>query len=154
MRGVEKRFGGVRALKGVDFEVRAGEVVALAGENGAGKSTLMNILGGVHQPDVGEILIDGKQVAIHSVSDATCYGISFIHQELNVLDNLDVAANVFLGREPLRWGILRLIDRKRMHDEAGVYLKRLGLEVPTDTLLSRLSIAHQQMVEIAKALSL
>jgi ribose transport system ATP-binding protein len=154
MRGVEKRFGGVRALKGVDFEVGAGEVVALAGENGAGKSTLMNILGGVHQPDVGEILIDGKQVAIHSVSDATRYGISFIHQELNVLDNLDVAANVFLGREPLRWGILRLIDRKRMHDEAGVYLKRLGLEVPTDTLLSRLSIAHQQMVEIAKALSL
>jgi len=154
MRGVEKRFGGVRALKGVDFEIRAGEVVALAGENGAGKSTLMKILGGVYQPDAGEILIDDQPVAIHSVADATRHGISFIHQELNVLDNLDVAANVFLGREPLRWGILRLIDRKRMHQEASVYLKRLGLEVPTDTLVSRLSIARQQMVEIAKALSL
>ncbi|MCM3905006.1 MAG: sugar ABC transporter ATP-binding protein [Pyrinomonadaceae bacterium] len=154
MRGVEKHFGGVRALKGVDFEVRAGEVVALAGENGAGKSTLMRILGGVHQPDAGEILIDGELVIIHSVSDATRYGISFIHQELNVLDNLDVAANVFLGREPLRGGFLRLVDGKRMHEEAAVYLKRLGLDIPTNTLLSRLSIARQQMVEIAKALSL
>jgi ribose transport system ATP-binding protein len=138
----------------VRFEISAGEVVALAGENGAGKSTLMKILGGVYQPDAGEILIDGEPVTIHSVGDATRYGISFIHQELNVLDNLDVAANVFLGREPLRWGILRLIDRKRMHREADVYLKRLGLDVPTGTLLSRLSIARQQMVEIAKALSL
>ncbi|HEY8185536.1 MAG TPA: sugar ABC transporter ATP-binding protein [Pyrinomonadaceae bacterium] len=154
MRGVEKRFGGVRALKGVDFEISSGEVVALAGENGAGKSTLMKILGGVHQPDAGEILIDGQQVAIHSVADATRYGISFIHQELNVLENLDVAANVFLGREPLRGGFLQLVDSKRMHEEAGVYLKRLGLDIPTNTLLSRLSIAHQQMVEIAKALSL
>jgi ribose transport system ATP-binding protein len=154
MRGVEKRFGGVRALKGVDFEVRAGEVVALAGENGAGKSTLMKILGGVHQPDAGEVLIDGEPVAIHSVADATRYGISFIHQELNVLDNLDVAANVFLGREPLRGGLLQLVDSKRMHKEAAVYLERLGLDIPTNTLLSRLSIARQQMVEIAKALSL
>jgi ribose transport system ATP-binding protein len=154
MRGIEKRFGGVRALKGVDFEISAGEVVALAGENGAGKSTLMKILGGVHQPDAGEILINGEPVSIHSVADATRYGISFIHQELNVLDNLDVAANVFLGREPLRGGPLRLLDRKRMHQEARTYLERLGLKVPTDTLVSRLSIAHQQMVEIAKALSL
>jgi ribose transport system ATP-binding protein len=133
----------VRALKGVDFDISAGEVIALAGENGAGKSTLMKILGGVHQPDAGEIRIDGEQVAIHSVNDATRYGISFIHQELNVLENLDVAANVFLGREPLRWGPLRLIDRKRMHEDAKVYLERLGLDVPTDTLLSRLSIVHQ-----------
>lgn len=154
MRGVDKRFGGVRALKGVDFEISAGEVVALAGENGAGKSTLMKILGGVHQPDAGEILINDEPVAIHSVADATRHGISFIHQELNVLDNLDVAANVFLGREPLQWGFLRLIDRKRMHQEARSYLERLGLDVPTDTLVSSLSIAHQQMIEIAKALSL
>ena len=154
MLGVEKRFGGVRALKGVDFEISSGEVVALAGENGAGKSTLMKILGGVHQPDAGKILIDGQPVAIHSVSDATRYGISFIHQELNVLENLDVAANVFLGREPLRGGPLKLVDSKRMHVEAAVFLKRLGLDIPTNTLLSRLSIAHQQMVEIAKALSL
>ncbi|HYJ45564.1 MAG TPA: sugar ABC transporter ATP-binding protein, partial [Pyrinomonadaceae bacterium] len=154
MRGVEKRFGGVRALKGVDFETSAGEVVALAGENGAGKSTLMKILGGVYQPDAGEILIDGQPVVIGGVSDATRFGISFIHQELNVLDNLDVASNVYLGREPLRGGFLRLVDNRRMHEEAGRYLKQLGLEVATDTPVSRLSIAQQQMVEIAKALSL
>ena len=154
MKGIQKRFGGVHALKGVDFSIAAGEVVALAGENGAGKSTLMKILGGVHQPDAGEILIDNAPGAIHVVADATKHGISFIHQELNVLDNLDVAANVFLGREPVYGGVFKLIDRKRMHHEASVYLKRLGLDVPTDTILSRLSIAHQQMVEIAKALSL
>src|SRR6267143_6739909 len=97
MRGIGKRFPGVVALDNVSLEVGKGEVVALAGENGAGKSTLMKILGGVHQPDAGEILINDEPVAIHSVADATRYGISFIHQELNVLDNLDVAANVFLG---------------------------------------------------------
>jgi ribose transport system ATP-binding protein len=154
MTGIEKRFGGVHALKGVNFEISAGEIVALAGENGAGKSTLMKILGGIHQPDTGEIRIDGQPVNINSVGDATRLGISFIHQELNVLDNLDVAANVFLGREPLKGGFLKLIDRKRLHSQAATYLERLGLEIPTSTILSKLSIAHQQMVEIAKALSL
>jgi ribose transport system ATP-binding protein len=154
MQGIEKRFGGVHALRGVDFSIAAGEVVALVGENGAGKSTLMKILGGVHQPDVGTLLIDGAPARIYSVSDAINHGIAFIHQELNVLDNLDVAANVFLGREPVRGGWLRFIDRKRMHAEARVYLDRLGLDVPTTTLLRELPIAHQQMVEIAKALSL
>jgi ribose transport system ATP-binding protein len=154
MRGIEKRFGGVHALKGVDFEIAAGECVALAGENGAGKSTLMKILGGVHQPDAGEVRIEGEPAAIRGVSDATRYGVSFIHQELNVLDNLDVAANVFLGREPKKGGFLRLVDSRRMHEEAARYLKRLGMNIPTDTPLWRLSIAQQQMVEIAKALSL
>jgi ribose transport system ATP-binding protein len=154
MRGIEKRFGGVHALRGVDFDIAAGEAVALVGENGAGKSTLMKILGGVHQPDAGTISIDGAPAQIHSVSDAIRHGISFIHQELNVLDNLDVAANVFLGREPVRGGFLNLIDRKRMYAETKVYLDRLGLNVPPDTPLAKLSIARQQMVEIAKALSL
>jgi ribose transport system ATP-binding protein len=154
MRGVEKRFGGVHALKGVDFEIAAGECVALAGENGAGKSTLMKILGGVHQPDAGEVRIDGEPVTIRAVSDATRHGVSFIHQELNVLENLDVAANVYLGREPLRGGPLRLVDGRKMHRDAAVYLKRLGLDIPTTTPLARLSIAQQQLVEIAKALSL
>ena len=113
MRKIEKRFPGVHALKGVDFEVSAGEVVALLGENGAGKSTLMKVLGGVHQPDAGEVLIDGAPVALRGVPDATRQRIAFIHQELNVLDNLDVAANVFLGREPVRGGPLRLVDRRR-----------------------------------------
>ncbi|MEJ7712660.1 MAG: ATP-binding cassette domain-containing protein [Pyrinomonadaceae bacterium] len=122
------------------------------GENGAGKSTLMKTLGGVHIPDAGEIVIDGKPALMRGVADAIKHGIAFVHQELNVLDNLDVASNVFLGREPLRGGFLKLLDSKRMHDETRVHLERLGLNVPTDTALSRLSIAHQQMVEIAKAL--
>ena len=153
MRGVEKRFAGVHALKGVDLDVSAGEVVALLGENGAGKSTLMKVLGGVHQPDSGEVLIDGAPAQMRGVSDASRHGIAFIHQELNVLDNLDVAANVFLGREPTRGGPLRLVDRERMERESKTYLARIGLDVRPDTPLARLSIAQQQMVEIAKALS-
>src|SRR5215469_7360710 len=100
MRGISKQFPGVKALDNVSLTVGRGEVVALCGENGAGKSTLMKILGGVHQPDAGEIAIDGQTVPIHNVNDAMRVGVAFIHQELNVLDNLDVAANVFLGREP------------------------------------------------------
>ena len=154
MQGIEKRFGGVHALRGVDFSISAGEVVALVGENGAGKSTLMKILGGVHQPDAGTLSIDNSPARIQSVSDAINCGIAFIHQELNVLGNLDVAANVFLGREPVRLGFLRIIDSKRMHADTVTYLDRLGLDVPTTALLGALPIAQQQMVEIAKALSL
>ncbi len=153
MRGISKRFPGVVALDKVSLSVARGEVVALCGENGAGKSTLMKILGGVYQPDEGEIRIEDKPVCIHNVTDAMRLGVAFIHQELNVLDNLDVAANVFLGREPL----LRpfgLVDRKKIHADAEPHLKRLGLNVSTRTRLDRLSIAEQQMVEIAKALSL
>jgi len=154
MRSVSKRFPGVVALDKANLEIGRGEVVALVGENGAGKSTLMKILGGVCQPDSGEILFDHQPVTIPNVHHAIKLGIAFIHQELNVLDNLDIAANVFLGREPRRGGLLRLVDTRRMQEQAGVYLKRLGLETPTTTLLSRLSIAQQQLVEIAKALSL
>src|SRR2546425_3808723 len=96
MKGITKRFPGVVALDHVDLEIYPGEVVALIGENGAGKSTLMKILGGLYQPDEGPIVIDGQPVTIHSVADALNLGIAFIHQELNVLDNLDVAANIFL----------------------------------------------------------
>jgi ribose transport system ATP-binding protein len=152
MHGISKRFPGVVALDGVDLKIARGEVVALVGENGAGKSTLMKILGGVRQPDAGEIKVDGQPVKIHNVNDAMRLGIAFIHQELNVLDNLDVAANVFLGREPRN--SLRLIDRKKIHSDTAPLLQRLGLSVSTHTRLDRLSIAQQQMVEIAKALSL
>jgi ribose transport system ATP-binding protein len=154
MKKISKRFPGVIALNAVDLEVYQSEVVALMGENGAGKSTLMKILGGVYQPDSGSIAIDGKQVVIDSVNDATNLGISFIHQELNVLDNLDVAGNVFLGREPVWGGPLRLVDRSKIYAETDKYLKHLGLDIPSSTPLNRLSIAQQQMVEIAKALSL
>jgi ribose transport system ATP-binding protein len=153
MKGIGKRFPGVVALSGVDLEVYPGEVVALIGENGAGKSTLMKILSGVYQPDEGEIHVEGAPVTIRSVSDAIGLRIGFIHQELNVLDNLDVGSNVFLGREPRRGGLLNLVDTKRMHEEAETYLRRLGLNLPSRTPLARLSIAQQQLVEIAKVLS-
>ena len=154
MKGISKRFPGVVALDSVDLEIRPGEVVALAGENGAGKSTLMKILGGLHQPDSGQIRIDNQPVTVRSVADAISRGIGFIHQELNVLDNLDVAGNVFLGREPVCGGPLKLIDRRKIHSQTKVYLQRLGLNISSETLLRDLSVAQQQMVEIAKALSL
>ena len=153
MRGIGKRFPGVVALDNVNLAVGPGEVLALCGENGAGKSTLMKILGGVYQPDAGEILVDGQPVQINNVTDAMKLGIAFIHQELNVLDNLDVAANVFLGREPLV-GPFKLIDRKKIHADTEPFLKRLGLNISSKTRLDKLSLAQQQMVEIAKALSL
>jgi ribose transport system ATP-binding protein len=152
MRGISKRFPGVVALDNVSLTVGLGEVVAFCGENGAGKSTLMKILGGVHQPDAGEIFVDGQPVKINGVNDAIRLGIAFIHQELNVLGNLDVAANVFLGREPRN--ALGLIDSRKIHAETAPFIKQLGLDVSTRTRLDKLSIAHQQMVEIAKALSL
>jgi ribose transport system ATP-binding protein len=152
LRGISKRFPGVIALDNVSLEVGKGEVVALCGENGAGKSTLMKIVGGVYQPDAGEILFDGAPVKINNVTDSMKLGIAFIHQELNVLENLDVAANVFLGREPKN--ALGLIDLKKIHADTAPFLRRLGLDVSSRTPLEKLSLAQQQMVEIAKALSL
>jgi ribose transport system ATP-binding protein len=153
MRGIGKRFPGVVALDQVSLDVQPAEIVGLIGENGAGKSTLMKILGGIYQPDEGEIRIDGQPVRIHDVTGALRLGIALIHQELNVLDNLDAAGNVFLGREPRR-GPLRLIDRAKIERDTEPYLQRLGLSISSRTPLSELSIAQQQMVEIAKALSL
>ena len=152
LRGIGKRFPGVVALDNVSLEIGAGEVVALCGENGAGKSTLMKIVGGVYQPDDVEIVVDGVTVQINHVNDSMRLGVGFIHQELNVLDNLDVAANVYLGREPKN--ALGLIDFKKIHADTEPFLKRLGLNISSRTTLEKLSIAEKQMVEIAKALSL
>ena len=154
LRNIQKRFLGVHALKGVSLDVHSGEVVALLGENGAGKSTLMKIAGGIEQPDSGEVLIDGAPVVVRDVQTATSHGVAFIHQELNLLDNLDVASNVLLGREPTLFGPLRLVDRRQMHAIVQPYLAQLGLEISPDTAVDGLSIAQQQLVEIAKALSL
>ena len=153
MRGITKRFPGVVALDSVSFSINRGEIVALVGENGAGKSTLMKILGGLYRPDEGSLRIDGRPVSIDSVRDANHLGVAFIHQELNVHDNIDIAGNIFLGREPLRGGPLRLIDKARINRDAGVLMARLGLRMPPTTLLSSLSIGQRQLVEIAKALS-
>jgi ribose transport system ATP-binding protein len=154
MRKIAKRFPGVIALDEVDLDLDSGEIVALAGENGAGKSTLMKILGGIYRPDSGTLLIDGKETIVESVASSINLGIGFIHQELNVLDNLDIAENVFLGREPVRYGPLKLVDRKKIHEQADTFLRRLGMDVSSRTSVRDLSIAQQQMVEIAKALSL
>jgi len=154
LRNIQKRFLGVHALKGVSLEVHPGEVVALLGENGAGKSTLMKVAGGIEQPDSGDVLIGGAPVVVRDVHTARAHGIAFIHQELNLLDNLDVAGNVLLGREPARWGPLRLVDRRQMRALVQPYLTQLGLTITADTAVDGLSIAQQQLVEIAKALSL
>jgi len=153
MEGISKRFPGVVALDQVNLTVGEGEVVALIGENGAGKSTLMNIVGGAIARDGGTIKFNGEPVQINSPRDAAAYGIEFIHQELSVLDNLDVAANIFLRREPTFGGFLKLIDRGRIYKEADVLVRKLGLDVSSRTPLSRLSIAQQQLVEIVRALS-
>jgi ribose transport system ATP-binding protein len=150
VRGVSKRFPGVRALHQVDCHLGRGEVLALLGENGAGKSTLMKILAGVQEADGGEILLEGEPVTIDSVQAALSQGIALIHQELNLANNLDVGANIFLGREPLRRG---LIDSNRIRREASRYLDMVGLAVDPGTLVGDLTVGRQQMVEIAKALS-
>ena len=149
-RALTKSFPGVRALRGVGLTLDAGEVLAVIGENGAGKSTLMKILAGVQPPDSGEILLDGRIVELNSVLVALRHGIALIHQELNLADNLDAGANIFLGREPCRFGF---IDHGRVRAEARKFLAMVGLDIDPSTLVSRLPIGQQQMVEIAKALS-
>ena len=150
VRSVSKRFPGVRALENVSLTLGRGEVVAVVGENGAGKSTLMKILAGVQAPDGGDILLDGEKVEIDSVRAAQRLGIALIHQELNLADNLTVAANIFLGREPRRgW----FIQRRETETGSTAVLEQVGLEVSPRALVSTLSLGRQQLVEIAKALS-
>ncbi len=153
MEGISKRFPGVVALDNVSLSVGTGEIVALIGENGAGKSTLMKILGGAIARDAGTIKINGQPVEIRSPREASALRIEFIHQELSVLDNLDVAANIFLRREPTTGGPLKLIDRKRVYRESDQILRKVGLDISSRTPTSQLSIAQQQLVEIARALS-
>ncbi len=147
---LSKSFPGVRALKGVSLRLGASEVLAVIGENGAGKSTLMKILAGVQQPDSGQLRFEGQVVHLRNVQDAQQRGIALIHQELNLADNLDVAANIYLGRERRRFG---LIDTAHLCRDASRHLQAVGLDVNPSTRVSTLSIGQQQLVEIAKALS-
>lgn len=147
MSDIRKAFAGTVALKGVSITLQSGSVHALMGENGAGKSTLMKILAGVHQPDSGAILRDGRQVVFHKPKDALEAGISTVFQELSLLPNLTIAENMFLGREPTT--AFGGVDRERMRREAGRALAALGLALDPGTLVSRLSIAERQFVEIA-----
>src|ERR1043166_8677216 len=150
VRSVSKRFPGVLALENVSLTLARGEVLAVVGENGAGKSTLMKILAGVQEPDSGEIKLDGQSTRISSVRVAQRLGIALIHQELNLADNLSVAANIFLCREPRRGWFIRT---RETETGSATVLKQVGLDVSPRALVSTLSIGRQQMVEIAKALS-
>ena len=154
LAGISKSYPGVMALNDVSLRVYRGEVLGLIGENGAGKSTLMRVLGGVIAPSAGVIRIGGTDHAEMTVSEATQTGIAFVHQELNLFENLDVAANVFIGREKLVGGPLKLVDSAQMRARVTPLLQRLGADFTPDTLVDNLSIAERQMVEIAKALSI
>jgi ribose transport system ATP-binding protein len=152
--GISKSYPGVKALAEVSLSVAPGEVVGLIGENGAGKSTLMRILGGVTEPSSGQIKLRGQPYDRLTVREAIDNGIAFVHQELNLFDNLDVAANVFFGREPLKFGPLQLVDTAAMLARTKPLLDRLGADFRPETPVSELSLAQRQLVEIAKALSL
>jgi ribose transport system ATP-binding protein len=152
MRGISKSFPGVRALDDVSLTVNAGEVHFLLGQNGAGKSTLMRVLCGAHRPDAGEILLDGAPVRLKSPADARRFGVAVIFQEFSLVPYLNLAQNIFLGREP--GGILPgTVNHRKMHAEARRLLDTLGVDLDTRTLAHELGVAQQQVVEIAKALS-
>jgi len=152
LQGVRKSFGGVRAVRGVDLALAPGEIHALVGENGAGKSTLVRILGGVHQPDRGVVLVGGEEVHLHGPGDARNRGVAVIYQEPALFPDLDVAENVFMGRQPRdRFG---RIDWRAMYREVGTLLGSLGVALDARAPVQGLSVADQQLVEIAKALSL
>ncbi|WP_051209490.1 sugar ABC transporter ATP-binding protein [Propionicicella superfundia] len=151
-RGVSKVFPGVRALSNVDFTLRGGEVHALVGENGAGKSTLMKVFAGLYQPDGGEVLQRGKPITLPTPLSAHLAGISVIHQEFFLMNHLTVAQNIFIGREPkLPGGVLN--DDAALNRQAAELLERLGVQIDPKIQVGRLTVAQQQMVEIAKALS-
>jgi ABC-type sugar transport system ATPase subunit len=152
-----KRFGGVQALKGVSLRLAPGEVLALAGDNGAGKSTLIKAISGVHQPDEGEIRYKGRRVVINNPHEARALGIETIYQDLALADNLDVGANVFLGREPERrlLGLLPALDRRRMREAAREVLHQLEIDIPPDKLtrpVRTLSGGQRQAVAIGRAI--
>lgn len=150
MKNIHKSFPGVYALKAVDFELRAGEVHAILGENGAGKSTLMKVLGGIYTADQGEIYIEGKKVEIKDVVSAQKNGISIIHQELVLVPHMTVGENIFLGREPMKG---KLVNRAKLHEDAQKLLDDYGMDIDARTMVGKLPIAKQQMVEIIKAIS-
>jgi ribose transport system ATP-binding protein len=153
LKGIVKEFPGVKALKGIDFDLYDGEVHVLVGANGAGKSTLVKILSGVYQPDEGEILLDGKPVLMKNPQIALQSGISIVYQNFNLIGKLDVGQNIFLNREPTKGTLVKRIDWGRIYAETESILRRLHLSIHPRMKISGLSVADRQMVEIAKALS-
>ena len=154
LRGVDKSFGAVAALRDVTLDIYGGEAHALVGENGAGKSTVVKVLAGVHAPDVGTVSLDGAPVNFAGPADARAAGIAVIYQEPTLFPDLSVAENIFVGRQPRRGsGRVSRIDAAAMHNRAAELFARLGVHLDPDRPARGLSIADQQLVEIAKALS-
>jgi ABC-type sugar transport system ATPase subunit len=150
-QGIVKNFGHVHALRGVDFHVHRGETIGLVGDNGAGKSTLLKILCGVYQPDSGAIMVNGETVTFHSARDALQAGIAVVYQDLALVDTRDVAANIFLGREP--GGLF--VSRREMRRQAATVLADLNIAVPSvRTLVGNLSGGQRQAVAIARAIQM
>ena len=154
MEGIYKEFPGVKALNGCQFDLIQGEVHAVVGENGAGKSTLMKVLAGIYHKDSGKIFIRGAEINILTPRIAQNLGISIIHQELNLMPHLTVAQNIFIGREPRKKGLNFILNEKEINKKTNILLQSLNLDLNPETRASYLTIAKQQMVEIAKALSL
>lgn len=152
MQGITKSFPGVKALQNVDFEVQPGEIMALIGENGAGKSTLMKVLNGIYRQDEGTITWRGETVNFHGPADAQAAGLSMIHQELAIIDELDVGKNIYLGREPER--LPGVVNWGKLYRDAQAELDALGLNIRARDPVRYYSIAQQQMIEVAKALSM
>jgi len=152
MKAIDKRFSGVHALKKVDFTLKEGEIHALVGENGAGKSTLMKALTGIFPKDSGEIHFRGKLFNPHSPKQALTAGIAIVHQELNMMDHLTVAQNLFIGRESTKFNGL-MLDEKEQNQRARDLLKKLNMDIDVTLKLSALTVGKQQMIEIAKAVS-
>ena len=152
LKDVSKTFPGVTALYNINLSLEKGEVHALLGENGAGKSTLMKVLCGIHKPDSGKILIEGEEHIFHNYRDAIKAGVGIIFQEFSLIPYLNAFENIFLNREIKNK--LGLLDRKLMRKKAQILLSELGVNIDIDEPISHLSIAEQQFVEIAKALSL
>ena len=155
MRGIAKEFGPVRALRGVDLRLSAGEVLGLVGDNGAGKSTLMKILAGAYRPDAGQILLNGKKVSFSSPQESRQRGIEMVYQDLALAGNLTVAANIFLGRElsrPALGGMVKRLDHRRMAEEASSLLSRLKIEINSvEDCVENLSGGQRQAVAIARS---
>ncbi len=151
MKEIDKRFSGVHALKSVNLELREGEVHALMGENGAGKSTLMKVLCGIYKRDGGEVILFDEPVEFNTIKESQEAGISIIHQELNMMNHLTVAQNIYIGREPMKNGIY--IDDKKMEQDAKALFDRIGVNIDPGAILGTLTVGKQQMVEIAKAVS-
>ena len=154
-KNITKRFGGLTAVNKVSFGVRAGEIVAVLGDNGAGKSTLIKMISGVHQPDEGQILVQGKEVHIHSPMDALSMGIETIYQDLALAENMNVYANIFLGREKTKkaWGLFNVLDNQYMFEESRGVLDKLNIKIPSlRNNVRTLSGGQRQAVAISRSI--